>query len=125
MTARGGEAEVEAETVSGSIVLEFERFLNLSVEPVSGGAEVSGDLAADGEFSFELHSGTLELTVPGDVSAEFRVATFSGGIDNGFGQKSRKTSKYTPGRELEFSNNGGEARVRIDTFSGDVVINRK
>lgn len=123
--ARGGETEVEAETVTGSIELQFDRFLNLDVESVAGDATVAGDLAADGDFDFELHSGTLRLTVPGGVSADFRVETFSGGIDNGFGQKSRKTSKYTPGRALEFSNNGGGAQVRVDTFSGDVVIIKK
>ena len=123
--AAGGTAEIEAETVSGSIELAFDRFLSLDVESVSGDADVSGDLDDNGEFDFELHSGTLTLAVPGDVSAEFRVETFSGGIDNGFGQKSRKTSKYTPGRELEFTNNGGSARVRIDTFSGDVIIRKR
>ena len=125
IAASGGEAEVEAGTVSGSIRLEFAAYRELKVESVSGDAVVSGDLSASGRFNFELHSGDLTLTVPGDVDADFQVETFSGGIDNDFGQKSRKTSKYTPGRELEFSNGDGSARVRIDTFSGDVIIRKK
>lgn len=123
--ATGGVSDVEAESVSGGIWLEYERFLSLELESVSGDATVAGDLKAGGDFGFELHSGTLDLTVPSDVSADFRVETFSGGIDNAFGQKARKTSKYAPGRELEFSNGNGDARVRIDTFSGDVVIRKK
>jgi DUF4097 and DUF4098 domain-containing protein YvlB len=123
--ASGRDSDVEAESVSGNIWLEYEQFLSLEVESVSGDATVVGDLKAGGDFSFELHSGTLKLTVPGDVSADFRIETFSGGIDNGFGQKARKTSKYAPGRELEFTNGNGEARVNIDTFSGDVLIRKK
>lgn len=123
--ATGGTCEVEAETVSGNINLSFDKYVDLEVESVSGNATVSGDLKSGGEFDFEMHSGVLRLTVPADVSAEFRIETFSGGIDNEFGQKSRKTSRYAPGRELEFSNGDGGARVRIDTFSGDVVILRK
>ena len=122
--ARGAVSEVEAATVSGNIELVFDRFVNLSVESVAGGAEVSGDLDAEGSFSFDLHSGDLTLTVPAGVSADFEVETFSGEIDNAFGQKSRKTSKYAPGRELEFTTGGGDARVRINTFSGDVVIRK-
>ncbi len=122
--ARGDICAVEAETISGDIILDFDKFIELGVESVSGDATVAGDLDAGGEFEFELHSGTLELTVPADVSADFQVETFSGGIDNEFGQKSRKTGKYSPGRELEFTNGDGEARVQIDTFSGNVIIRK-
>ena len=123
--ASGQFSEVDAQTVTGSIELAFEKFLSLNVESVAGDATVKGNLDGDGSFSLDLHSGDLTLTVPGDVSADFEIETFSGEIDNAFGQKSRKTSKYTPGRELEFTVGGGDARVRINTFSGDVVIRKK
>jgi len=125
VSASGRVSEVEAETVSGDISLEFDTFVGLDVESVAGDVTVNGDLDGGGNFGFELHSGTLKLLVPGDVSADFQIETFSGGIDNGFGQKARKTSKYAPGRELEFTTGNGDARVRIDTFSGDVVIRKK
>ncbi len=123
--ARGKASDIEVGTVSGSIDLAFDKFLGLNVESVAGDATIKGDLAGDAHFSFDLHSGDLILIVPGDLSADFDIETFSGEIDNGFGQKSRKTSKYAPGRELEFTVGGGEARVRINTFSGDVVIRTK
>jgi DUF4097 and DUF4098 domain-containing protein YvlB len=123
--ASGKVSDIEVGTVSGSIDLAFEKYLGLNVESVAGDATVKGDLAGDAHFSFNLHSGDLTLTVPGDLSADFEIETFSGEIDNDFGQKSRKTSKYAPGRELEFTVGGGAARVRINTFSGDVVIRTK
>ena len=123
--ARGKASDIEAGTVSGNIDLAFDKFLGLNVESVAGDAKIKGDLAGDAHFSIDLHSGDLILTVPADLSADFEIETFSGEIDNGFGQKSRKTSKYAPGRELEFTVGGGEARVRINTFSGDVVIRTK
>jgi DUF4097 and DUF4098 domain-containing protein YvlB len=123
--ASGKTSDIEVGTVSGSIDLAFDKFLGLNVESVAGDATIKGDLAGDAHFSIDLHSGDLTLTVPADLSADFEIETFSGEIDNGFGQKSRKTSKYAPGRELEFTVGGGEARVRINTFSGDVVIRKK
>ena len=123
--AKGGEAEVEAAVVSGKINLEFERFLGLEMEAVSGTLSATGDLAPGAEIEIEVHSGEVTFTVPASVSADWRIDTFSGGIDNAFGQKSRKTSEYTPGRELEFTTGDGDARVRINTFSGSVVIRKR
>ena len=125
LRAGGGRADVEARSVSAAIDLTFEAFTGLSVESISGDVTASGALDGDGGFDLDLHGGDVTLEVPGDVSADFRIETFSGDIENAFGQKARKTSKYTPGRSLEFSVGGGEARVRINTFSGDVVIRRR
>ena len=55
--ARGKVSDVNAQTVSGGIDLSFERFLGLNVESVSGDAAVQGDLAGDGTFTLDLHSG--------------------------------------------------------------------
>jgi hypothetical protein len=122
---KGEEAEVEAASVSGDVQLEFHKFLELSVESVSGTVVAIGDLHPKGEFSFDTVSGSITLMVPGDVSATFEITTFNGGIDNAFGQKARKTSRYAPGRELEFSVGGGDAEVEINSFSGDIRIKKK
>ncbi|MBE0565234.1 MAG: DUF4097 family beta strand repeat protein [Krumholzibacteria bacterium] len=121
----GNEAAVEAQSVSGDIVLAFKKFRELSVESVSGDAKVSGALAKGGRIDFDLHGGDVVLTVPGDVSADFRVETFSGDITNAFGATAEKASKYAPGKSLEFTTGGGEARVRVNTFSGNVDIRKK
>jgi DUF4097 and DUF4098 domain-containing protein YvlB len=123
--ASGGTAEVQAETVSGDIDLVFDKYLNLSVESVAGSADVKGDFDGDASIDIELHSGDLTLVVPANVSADFEIETFSGDIEDAFGNKAHKVSKYTPGKELEFSTGGGDARVSIATFSGDVKIVKK
>jgi len=125
VSASGGTSEVEAETVSGDIALEFKEYLGLSVGSVAGSAKIKGALADEASISVDLHSGNLTMIVPGSVSADFEIETFSGDIDNDFGQKAHKTSEYSPGKELEFSVGSGSARVRISTFSGDVEILKK
>lgn len=123
--ARGSEAVVEAASVSGAINLDFDQYHEMSVESVSGNLAIRGDLHPKGDFSFDTVSGSITLMVPADVSAEFEVTTFSGGIDNDFGQKARKTSRYAPGKELEFSTGGGDAEVEINSFSGAIRIKKK
>lgn len=118
-------AAIEASTVSGSLDLQADLFEELSVESVTGETEVAGALAERGTFRFDLHSGDLTLTIPADTSADFEVETFSGDISNDFGAQARKVSTYAPGRELSFTAGDGKAGVRINTFSGDVVIRKR
>ena len=123
--ATGGEADVDVEVISGSVYLDFDMFLNLDVESVSGSIQVSGDLSSSGSFNLDVHSGTITLRVPDDVSAYFETNSFSGDIETDFGYEGSRTSKYLPGHELEFSLGDGGADVEINTFSGDINILKK
>lgn len=120
----GVRGDVEVETVSGEITVTGDTFRRFDGNSVSGDITFRGALGDDGNFSFNAHSGDVIVILPDDVSAEFQVSTFSGDIDNDFGPTGRRTSEYAPGRELEFSTGGGDARVRINTFSGDVELHR-
>ncbi|RLE19862.1 MAG: hypothetical protein DRJ65_19435, partial [Acidobacteria bacterium] len=65
----------------------------------------------------------LTLAVPGSTIADFEIETFSGSIDNRLtGDQSIRTSKHTPGSELEFSTGSGGPTVSISSFSGSVTI---
>ncbi len=123
--ARGQEAEINADSVSGDIFLEYDKFLSLSSESVSGNIKVIGDLDSRGRFSCDVVNGTITMVVPGNVNAEFEISTFNGNIDNDFGQKAHRTSKYAPGKELEFTNGDGDAEVELNSFNGNVKIRKK
>jgi DUF4097 and DUF4098 domain-containing protein YvlB len=120
--ASGREAAIEVDSVSGNVILEYDKFMDLSAESVSGSIKVIGDLSSKGRFNCDVVTGTITLIVPRDVNAEFQVSTFDGSIDNEFGQKARRTSKYAPGKELEFVVGDGEAAVELNSFSGDIRI---
>lgn len=118
----GAGDDLEVSTVSGGAVLRVDRIRRLRFNSVSGGLECTGAPAAGASFQIESHSGNVELALPAKLSADFEISTFSGGIENAYGQKAKRTSKYAPGRELEFTVGGGGARFEITTFSGDVVL---
>ncbi len=123
--AKGKETQIEVDCVSGNVELDYELFLDFSLENVSGNIKVRGDLHPEGRFGCDVVSGDITLEVPGNVSAEFEASTFDGKIANEFGPKARRTSQYTPGRELEFTNGDGEASVELNSFSGDIKILKK
>ncbi len=117
----GKPEEVEIGTVSGRITVEA-RLERGSFDTVSGNIEARLDLTSRSRVDFDSVTGHIELTVPRGPDADFEISTFSGRIDCDFGPKPRKTSRYGPGAELNFSTGSGGARVSASSFSGRVTI---
>lgn len=121
----GAEGELEASTVNGTIEISGGPFESCDLSTVSGSLSFRGELTGNDEFSFETHSGEVEIYLPADIEADFEVSTFSGDIDNEFGPKAKRTSKYAPGKELEFSTGSGGPTISASSFSGRVSLKKK
>jgi DUF4097 and DUF4098 domain-containing protein YvlB len=112
-------------TVGGTILVRGGEFSDARFNSVSGDVEFTGSVASDGSFRFESHNGDVVLNLPAKTSAEFEVSTFNGDIVNEHGPEARRSSRYGPGRELNFTAGSGDARVDISTFNGDIRILKK
>jgi hypothetical protein len=112
-------------TVSGSIKMKALAVEAGTCASLTGSILLDAVLAAGGSLELESHSGTVELHVPADISATFDVETFSGDINNAFGQEAERKSRYGPGQELHFTTGGGDGSVSINAFSGRVIIRHK
>ncbi len=122
---RGTAQEVDLSTVSGELELRVDGIRRGDLSTVSGSIELVGDLDSRAEIEAESHSGSIELQLPSSTSARFRVATHSGRINNELGPPAERTSRYAPGRRLEFELGKGDGRITIDTFSGSVSLRRR
>jgi DUF4097 and DUF4098 domain-containing protein YvlB len=118
----GFAGELEAESVSGDVTIEDGSFERVYFETVNGDLNFSGRLLSGGRIGAESVNGDVELDFDGDVSASFDIETFNGDIDNCFGPKPERTSRYAPGLELSFSEGDGDGRVVIETLNGAVSI---
>jgi DUF4097 and DUF4098 domain-containing protein YvlB len=121
----GVQGDVSASTVSGDIEVTGDEFETGDFSSVSGAIEFDGTPGETSSLDFDSHSGTVTLLLPEDLSAEFDVNTFSGGIDNEFGPEARSTSKYAPGKELNFTVGSGDARISVNTFSSTIRLMMK
>ncbi len=119
---RDARGEIEINSVSGETRLAADQVKRLGFNSVSGGLDFTGAPARDAVFEIECHSGSVTLNLPAKVDGDFELSTFSGDIVNDFGPKAKRTSKYAPGRELEFTTGSGNARFEISTFSGDILL---
>lgn len=118
-----GDAEVD--TVSGDVVVVDSRFENFEAAAVNGDIVFHAEMYGDRRMGFETVNGDIDIKFDGDISARFDIETFNGDIRNCFGPESVRTSKYAPGRELKFTQGGGDGRVVIRTLNGDLRLCNK
>jgi DUF4097 and DUF4098 domain-containing protein YvlB len=122
INARSAISRLKFDTVSGSINIETGEYREFSTSSVSGDISLRGKPSADARLDSETMSGDVRIQLPADVSARIGAATFSGRIRSDFGTV--KEPEHGPGRSLETTVGSGSARIKIDTFSGDIDIRR-
>ena len=122
---RGADGEVRVSTVSGEVTLRQVGSRSVTAKTTSGDVTYEGDFARGGRYEFGTHSGDVWLVLPPGVSAEMSMQSFSGSMDTDFPVTLAAGARSaTRPRTLEFAIGDGGARVRAETFSGDVVLRR-
>ena len=116
---------VSAESVSGDVIVDEGSFDRVDLSTVNGELIFQSALQSDGKLSAETVNGDVDIEFTDDVSAKIDVSTFNGRIRNCFGPEAERTSKYTPGWGLTFTEGDGDGRVDISTMNGDVNLCRK
>ncbi len=114
--------ELKTETVSGDIDVIEGSFSRITAETVNGDMVLRANFQPGGRMDLETVNGSVDVDFEGNLSAEINVETFNGSIRNCFGPDPVRTSKYAPGRELDFTEGGGNGRVRIRTLNGSVRL---
>jgi DUF4097 and DUF4098 domain-containing protein YvlB len=112
--------EVGAEAVSGDVLVRDGSFERASLNSVNGEIDFQAGLRDGGKLAIETVNGDVDVQFSGDVAARFDIETFNGDITNCFGPEAERTSKYTPGLELSFTEGDGDGRVTITTLNGDI-----
>ena len=122
VTLRNVGGAVEADAVSGDVVVDGGSFERVTMNSVNGEISFAGELRKDGKLTVETVNGDVDVIFSGKVSAKFDIDTFNGDIDNCFGPEAERTSKYTPGWELSFTEGDGDGRVVMSSLNGDMEI---
>ena len=114
----------DAQSVSGDVTVTEGSFDRVDMNTVNGDILFRAGLQDGGKLVTETVNGSVDIEFVGKVSGRFDIDTFNGDIDNCFGPKPERTSKYTPGLELSFQEGDGDARIKVSTLNGDVSICR-
>jgi DUF4097 and DUF4098 domain-containing protein YvlB len=120
VTLSGTDGEVRVSTVSGDLSLVTGVIARGQFESVSGEMRLELSLADDGRLSCDSMSGDVEIRVPAAQQAAFSAQSFSGNIRSDFGEVGRVSRG--PGSVVEAQVGDNGARIRVETFSGDIAI---
>ncbi len=118
--AAGGLLDVE--NVSGGIMIHGGVIDGGNLESVSGDITCHAVPGPGDDLDIETMDGTITLVVDPTLIASFELATFSGAIDNQIGPEPKRTSKYTPGKELSFNTVPGGQNISLESFSGSIKL---
>ena len=120
--SRANRGRLKLETVSGNIAAATDTYREFSASSVSGDISLRGKPTDDARVDAETMSGDIRIDASADLSARIEAETFSGRIRTDFGKV--EEPEHGPGRSLDTTVGGGSARIKIDTFSGDISIRR-
>ena len=119
-------SELKVETVNGDIDLTLGEVEELNMNTVNGSIEARMELARQGDVRASSVGGSVSLYFQESVSARFDIEGHAGGrIVNRLSSHKEQRAKYGPRRWLEFSLNGGDAKVDVSTVSGRVKLDKK
>jgi DUF4097 and DUF4098 domain-containing protein YvlB len=125
VTVREASGEVDASTVNGTLTVIGGTFTRARLETVSGRIIFEGALGKTATLDAESVSGSVDLALAANVSADFSISSFSGDIENELGPPARKASRWTSEKELSFSTGAGGAKVTVETLSGNIRLRKR
>jgi DUF4097 and DUF4098 domain-containing protein YvlB len=131
VTVEGAQGEINASTVNGRLKVGGGTFDRVRLGTVSADLVFAGGLSPQATLDAETVSGGIEISLPQDVGAEFRLNTFSGKIETPTdgaavaaetAAVTKRHRRWSPEREVAFTMGSGGAKVAAQTLSGGIVI---
>ncbi len=113
--------ELEARTVNGRLSAGLSPARLARLNTTSGSIELDAQLARGGTVETESVSGHQKIDVAAPAGYTYDARTFSGDIEDCFGQQSDQ-SRYGPGNRLEGKHGAGDGTVRIKSLSGGISL---
>lgn len=124
VSVENASGEIEVESVSGEIELQGITSKSVRGMTVSGEIDFEGTIAPDGRYELKSHSGDVRMNLPANVNALVSVSTFSGEIDSDFQVTLEPGDGRRHHQQFEFRIGSGGARIQLESFSGDIYLDR-
>lgn len=119
----GASGDIAVETVEGDVTLENVESGDVDVGTVEGSIRYAGTIRDGGRYRLTSHEGDVILAAGAGLNATVSVATFDGSFvaDPAF---QVQVSEMRPGRRFSFTLGSGAARIELETFDGEIRLER-
>ena len=118
---------VELGSVSGGVIIQDVQSERVAAQSVSGNVEFGGALARNGRYELTSHSGDVRIAVASNTGFELEANSFSGSVrsDLSLSMQGRDLSDRGRRRTLRGVFGDGSAVLNVTTFSGSIVISKR
>src|SRR5262249_41996969 len=121
---------LDLNSISGNLSATDVTCDRFNAKSVSGGVEYSGAISKGGTYDFNVHSGTVRLTLSNPSGFVLNANSFSGSIRSDLpmtigGTSSTERRSPFSNRTMRATYGDGSATVTVRTFSGDIVISKR
>jgi DUF4097 and DUF4098 domain-containing protein YvlB len=117
------DGELSVETVSGDANVAASRLTQIDGGSVSGDIELDVELVGNASVDIETMSGELTLSLPANLSATLNAESFSGSLHSDFPVEI--IDEAGPGSEMRGKLGSGDARIELESFSGDINVRKR
>jgi Toastrack DUF4097 len=122
VTLSHGAGDLQATTISGNVQADVRPGRTLRLHTTSGDITVSGVLARAAIVQAETLGGRVSIQASAPEGFAYDVRSFTGDIDDCFGQSPLHNREYGPGMHMTGTRGGGDGSVHIKTLSGEVSL---
>jgi len=119
---QGASGTLEVTGTSGDLKIKLHDAQQVRIRTTSGDVALSGSLAPHASIDGETVSGDLSVKAKPADGYRYELSSFSGDIENCFGQQAVHTSQYAPGKRLDGTRGAGDGHVRLRSLSGTLTI---
>jgi hypothetical protein len=119
---------VEAGSVSGDVLFQDVQCERVEAHSVSGNIEYRGNLAKNGRYELNSHSGDVRIAVGGGTGFELQAESFSGSVRSDLPLSARVRDRDDDRgrrRALRGVYGDGSAVLSVTTFSGNIVVSKR
>jgi DUF4097 and DUF4098 domain-containing protein YvlB len=118
---------VNVGSVSGAVQIEDVQCDRVEAHSISGDVQYGGALAKGGRYELTSHSGNVRVDVAGNTGFELEANSFSGSVRSDLPLTSSSTGDGGPMRRraLRGVYGDGSAVLSVTTFSGSVVVSKR
>ncbi|MEL6949063.1 MAG: DUF4097 family beta strand repeat-containing protein [Pseudomonadota bacterium] len=113
---------LSASSVSGDVAISDGQLDRVRATATSGDIYIQGLRGKNADIEADAVSGDIDITLGSAFGGRIEVSTLNGRIDNCFGPKPQRTSRYGPGRILKFDHGTGSGRLELETVNGGIEI---
>lgn len=118
--------QLSASSVSGDVTIENKASLSrVSVESVSGDIGITSALNDGVDLSAETVSGDVIITAIGSVNAKLKIETGPGGDITNRLSDAKPSVSFISSQELNATIGSGRGSIKVETVSGDIVLQKK